>query len=376
MTKLEELMRKRIISLGLSIAILASASAGLGLAVRASETASEGMTEAQMQTETEPEEAQQAESSSQGSDVTELPEDVYTDAAGQVITPETAQALDNSDLGVTSIENTADPEQEAENVAQAAEETLQVPEDNGAEDMDKSTIGAAFDNSYQFDKEDATVYVTEEAAVKAEPSDDAEDLTVLEKYSSIHLTGSNGLKYWEVRFGGEIGYLDNAVITRDRAEIEALREDDLRKEETEAQSKQEQEEIIAEKATEAKEEWAQALKESRREELAKQTRSLNWNGAVLSRSKGSVYGPSGKETYYNLNMSGCVRNMNRRGYYYDVWVRNDGCKMFGDYIMCAANLGVHPFGSLVECSLGTCIVVDTGGFAAGNPNQLDIAVTW
>ena len=75
-------------------------------------------------------------------------------------------------------------------------------------------------------------------------------------------------------------------------------------------------------------------------------------------------------------MSGCVRNMNRRGYYYDVWVRNDGCKMFGDYIMCAANLGVHPFGSLVECSLGTCIVVDTGGFAAGNPNQLDIAVTW
>ena len=369
-------MRKRIISLGLSIAILASASAGLGLAVRASETASEGMTEAQMQTETEPEEAQQAESSSQGSDVTELPEDVYTDAAGQVITPETAQALDNSDLGVTNIENTADSEQEAENVAQAAEETLQVPEDNGAEDMDKSTIGAAFDNSYQFDKEDATVYVTEEAAVKAEPSDDAEDLTVLEKYSSIHLTGSNGLKYWEVRFGGEIGYLDNAVITRDRAEIEALREDDLRKEETEAQSKQEQEEIIAEKATEAKEEWAQALKESRREELAKQTRSLNWNGAVLSRSKGSVYGPSGKETYYNLNMSGCVRNMNRRGYYYDVWVRNDGCKMFGDYIMCAANLGVHPFGSLVECSLGTCIVVDTGGFAAGNPNQLDIAVTW
>ena len=68
--------------------------------------------------------------------------------------------------------------------------------------------------------------------------------------------------------------------------------------------------------------------------------------------------------------------MNRRGYYYEVWVRNDGCKMFGDYIMCAANLGVHPFGSLVECSLGTCIVVDTGGFAAGNPNQLDIAVTW
>lgn len=374
-------MRKRILSLGLSIAILASASAGLGFAARASETAGEGMTEEQMQIETEPEEELPAEGlpaeiTFPENDETEQPEEIYTDAAGQVISAETAQALDNSDMGVTNIENTADPEQAAEDVAQAAEETLLVPEDNGAEDMDKSTIGAAFDSNYQFDKEDATVYVLEAVAVKAEPSDDAEDLRTLDKYSSVHLTGSNGLKYWEVRFGDEIGYLDCAVITRDRAEMEALREDDIRKEETEAQSKQDQEATIAEKATETKDEWVQALKESRRAELAKQTRSLIWNGAVLSRSKGSVYGPSGKETYYNLNMSGCVRNMNRRGYYYDVWVRDDGCKMFGDYIMCAANLGVHPFGSLVECSLGTCIVVDTGGFAAGNPNQLDIAVTW
>ena len=192
----------------------------------------------------------------------------------------------------------------------------------------------------------------------------------------IHLTGSNSFKYWEVKVGNEIGYLDKDVITRDLSEIEAMKEEDLRREETEAQSRQEQEESIAEKAFEAKEEWTEALKESRRAELASQTRSLYWDGPVLTRSKGSVYGPSGKETYYNLNMSGCVRNMNRRGYYYEVWVRNDGCKMFGDYIMCAANLGVHPFGSLVECSLGTCIVVDTGGFAAGNPHQLDIAVTW
>ena len=46
-------MRKRILSLGLSIAILASASAGLGFAARASETAGEGMTEEQMQIETD-----------------------------------------------------------------------------------------------------------------------------------------------------------------------------------------------------------------------------------------------------------------------------------------------------------------------------------
>ena len=354
-------MKKRILSLCLSAAIALSMT---GFAVYASEAATEGSTT----TETAAVEEEQTQE--------EVEAEVVTDAAGNVITPETAQAIDNADLGVTDIiqEESAE-ETEAAAVADGAEEAMQVPETDESE-MTKSTIGAAFDSSYQFNKEDAAVYLLEAAEVKAEPSDDADSIASLEKYSSIYLTGSNDLQYWEVRVGGDIGYLDSSVITREQVDIEALKEDDARKEENEAQSKQEQEETFVEKTSEAKDEWAQAIKEERRQELANQTRSFNWDGPVLSRSKGSVYGPSGKETYYNLNMSGCVRNMNRRGYYYDVWVRNDGCKMFGDYIMCAANLGVHPFGSLVECSLGTCIVVDTGGFAAGNPNQLDIAVTW
>ena len=352
-------MRNRILSLCLSAVILMGAGAVWGTAAQATETAGEGATN----TET----AQILEETTDNQ--------VPTDAAGNVITPETAKAIDNADLGVTMITGENSEEADDPSAAAGAEEVLQAPAADETE-MNKSTIGAAFDSSYQFMSEDSIVYITEAAAVKSEPSDDAEDIVSLEKYSSINLTGTNDLTYWEVRVGGTIGYLDSSVITRDPAEIEALKADDARKEENEAQSKQEQEEILVEKTSEAKEDWAQAVKEERRSELANQTRSLNWNGPVLSRSKGSVYGPSGKETYYNLNMSGCVRNMNRRGYYYDVWVRNDGCKMFGDYIMCAANLGVHPFGSLVECSLGTCIVVDTGGFAAGNPNQLDIAVTW
>ena len=354
-------MKKRILSLCLSAAIALSMT---GFVAYASEAAGEGSTT----TETAAVEEEQTQE--------EVEAEVVTDAAGNVITPETAQAIDNADLGVTDIiqEESAE-ETEAAAVADGAEEAMQVPETDESE-MTKSTIGAAFDSSYQFNKEDAVVYLLEAAEVKAEPSDDAESIASLEKYSSIYLTGSNDLQYWEVKVGGEIGYLDSSFITREQVEIEALKEDDARKEENEAQSKQEQEETLVEKTSEAKDEWAQAIKEERRQELANQTRSYNWDGPVLSRSKGAVYGPSGKETYYNLNMSGCVRNMNRRGYYYDVWVRNDGCKMFGDYIMCAANLSVHPFGSLVECSLGTCIVVDTGGFAAGNPNQLDIAVTW
>ena len=75
-------------------------------------------------------------------------------------------------------------------------------------------------------------------------------------------------------------------------------------------------------------------------------------------------------------MSGVVSIMRGMGNNDSYWVRGDGCKMLGNYIMVAANLSVHPRGSLVETSLGTGIVCDTGGFAAGNANQLDIATSW
>lgn len=114
------------------------------------------------------------------------------------------------------------------------------------------------------------------------------------------------------------------------------------------------------------------------EEEKKKTQTLNsnWNGSILTKSAGVNYGPSGKETYYNLNMSGVVNIMRNMGNNDEYWVRNDGCKMLGNYIMVAANLNVHPRGSLVETSLGTGIVCDTGGFASGNATQLDIATTW
>jgi len=101
-----------------------------------------------------------------------------------------------------------------------------------------------------------------------------------------------------------------------------------------------------------------------------------WKGPVLSKRAGTIIGPSGKETYYNLNMAGVVNIMRRMGNEDEYWVREDGCKMLGDYIMVAANLNVHPRGSIVETSLGDAIVCDTGGFAKRNPYQLDIAVTW
>lgn len=78
-------------------------------------------------------------------------------------------------------------------------------------------------------------------------------------------------------------------------------------------------------------------------------------------------------------MGGVVRIMRNMGFSeseFPYWVREDGCKMLGDYIMVAANLNVHPRGSIVETSRGLGLVCDTGSFARHNPTQIDIATSW
>lgn len=119
-------------------------------------------------------------------------------------------------------------------------------------------------------------------------------------------------------------------------------------------------------------------KETTKVSTTKQEKT-SWNGKKLNKIIGTVNGPSGKETYYNLEMSGVIRIMRNLGYSeekYPYSVRKDGVKMLGPYIMCAANLSLRPRGTILETSLGTAIVCDTGGFAKKNPRQLDIAVNW
>ena len=106
------------------------------------------------------------------------------------------------------------------------------------------------------------------------------------------------------------------------------------------------------------------------------TYNTSWSGEVLNRSNGIVVGPIGKESYYNLRMNRVVQIMKDKGYDYEYWVRSDGVKMFGPYVMVAADLSVYPKGSLVECSLGTGIVCDTGDFVYSTDRALDIAVSW
>lgn len=100
----------------------------------------------------------------------------------------------------------------------------------------------------------------------------------------------------------------------------------------------------------------------------------------LTASAGVFPGPSGKETYYNLQMGRCISSMRDLGYSveeYPFWVRGDGAKMLGDYVMCAADWDIRPKGTIVETSLGPAIVVDTGTFATGCvTTMLDMCVDW
>lgn len=141
----------------------------------------------------------------------------------------------------------------------------------------------------------------------------------------------------------------------------------------EIESRIEQERIEEEQRIKAEEERIT------QEELQKQIPGSTWNGSVLTAQAGVNYGPTGKETYYNMEMSGVISMMRNMGFTeseYPYWVRDDGVKMLGNYVIVAANLNTFPRGSIVECSLGTALVCDTGGFAAANPTMLDIATAW
>ena len=97
---------------------------------------------------------------------------------------------------------------------------------------------------------------------------------------------------------------------------------------------------------------------------------------TLSKSAGRVQGPTNEETYYNLPMSKVVQSMRNRGYSeedYPYWVREDGVKMLGEYVIVAADLNLHPKGTVVETSLGQGLVCDTGEFTE---DIYDIATDW
>ena len=252
--------------------------------------------------------------------------------------------------------------------------------------QDQALKARAFDGSIadpqtSWLKTDQAAYLTRQAYVLEEAGEDADRLVSLPKYTQVHLTGTGSPDYVRISMDGRFRYLEAGKVTTDVVVLEKTKKEEKKqKEERELLAQPAhlvKEHELGRRAGDILKDRDQILAEiAFMEQLRNQTCNPNWGGPVLSRSNGSIYGPSGKETYYNLNMNGVVNIMRRMGNMDEYWVRNDGCKMLGNYIMCAANLRVHPRGSLVESSLGTCIVCDTGGFAHGNSHQLDIAVTW
>ena len=112
-----------------------------------------------------------------------------------------------------------------------------------------------------------------------------------------------------------------------------------------------------------------------------------YDGKELNSYDGFVEcGPSGAyETYYDadvinpVGMDICVEYMRSIGYdeeIYPYYIREDGVRMFGDYVMVAANTNILPKGTIIETSLGTAMVVDHCENADINTRQIDIAVNW
>lgn len=95
----------------------------------------------------------------------------------------------------------------------------------------------------------------------------------------------------------------------------------------------------------------------------------------LTPKLGRIKGVQAEETYYNLPMYRVVETMRMRGYSeadYPYYIREDGVKMLGDFIIVAADLTKYPRGTVVYTTLGQGLVCDTGE----DLNGFDLAVEW
>ena len=164
--------------------------------------------------------------------------------------------------------------------------------------------------------------------------------------------------------------------------VNALEEKEKKQEELRKEAESKGEKFQEEAEKKLKQELAANKPKEKNEvenEETEKKEEFKWDGEVLNSRNGIVYGPSGKESYYNLDMSGVIKEMRRLGFSeneYPYHIREDGVKMLGDYVMCAANLKIRPKGTILQTTLGKAIVCDTGSFAKKDRTQIDIAVDW
>lgn len=100
--------------------------------------------------------------------------------------------------------------------------------------------------------------------------------------------------------------------------------------------------------------------------------------SVLNKRMGVNYFNGHKETYYNLRMTGVIRLLDDMGIPHgEYWIRDDGAKMLGEYIMLATDTNRIPKGTIWETSLGTGMIVDHCSGSESYPGVwIDVAVNW
>ena len=260
-----------------------------------------------------------------------------------------------------------------------------------------------------FDETSEIYYSDGELKILDAPYKNARKIDILDENVEIEIVGKNDLQYWKAQFEKSIVYVDKNHLLKEpiatptptpeptpeptpvatplpvatpaptpaptstpaqtTASTSTSTEDDKNK--GDAASTPESSPEPTAKAT------PEPTPDPTPEPTPEPTPDTNsYSGPVLTPWLGTIMGPSGKETYYNLNMSGVVSIMQNAGYNYEYWVRDDGVKMYGDYVMAACGFDVRPRGTLVQTSLGLAICADTGTFSYSNPYQIDIAVSW
>lgn len=98
--------------------------------------------------------------------------------------------------------------------------------------------------------------------------------------------------------------------------------------------------------------------------------------SVLTAAKGINTFCGHTESWYNLKMTKVVQRADRYYGLKDVYkVRDDGVKTYNGFVICAGNYEVHPYGSVVDTSLGTGIILDHTGKGT-DKTVIDIATAW
>lgn len=94
---------------------------------------------------------------------------------------------------------------------------------------------------------------------------------------------------------------------------------------------------------------------------------------ILTATLGRISYSGHTETWYDLPMSKVVANAQEVGIPCEYWVRDDGVKMFGEWVIVASHPSVTRY-SFVDTSLGLGIILDRHEMP--DKYLYDIATDW